>query len=351
MAYSAEVKQQDTLRFLQVLRLQRKMGPSLVTADSPWSPTIGLLLGTVLPATCAVATWEGRSAVALAHMARQSGREQWEIKHLVVAGSEEHASANNDVASFRLSVLLDEVCRLAGARRISGIVARVPEESRLIEAFHRAGFTSMMQELTFARSAPFGESTTDIPGLRLQRKRDAWPLHQLYLRSTPQVVRLSEGCTVRDWELRRSSSRLSFQVTRWVVEDQYGITGWLSETPGKSGEMRVQIGVSPGNGKLAQDLVAVALEHAHAAGQAIVWTRVPAHSTDARIAIENCGFVETSRGLVLKRSLAIRARDLAPAKEAKRRVARDGLTTAQSHTLTLQGNTGPPESARAKVPR
>ena len=349
MAYSAEVRQQDAIRFLQALRLQRKMGPSLVTADSPWSPTIGLLLGTMLPATCAVATWEGRKAVALAHIARQSGREQWEIKHLVVAGLEEHARANQDVASFRLSALLDEVFRLAGSRRISGIVARVPEESQVIEAFYRTGFTNMMQELTFARTAPLGASPKDIPGLRLQEKRDVWPLHQLYLRTTPQVVRLSEGRTVRDWQLRRSSSRFSFQVTRWVVEDQYGLTGWLSEAPGQSGAVRVQVGVDPDNGELARNLVAVALEHADAAGRDVVWTRVPAHSTEIRIAFEGCGFVETNRELVLKRSLAIRARDLAPAQEVRRKAARGGLTTAQSRVLIVDGSTGPPECKRARM--
>ncbi len=349
MAFSAEVRQQDTIRFLHALRLQRQASHSLVIADSPWSPTIGLLLGTILPATCAVAVWEGHRAVALAHMAGQSGRAQWEIKHLVVADLDEPARPIHDIASFRLSVLLDEMCRLAGARRIAGIIARVPEESRLVEVFYRAGFTAMMQELTFARTAPFGASPSEVPGLRLQEKRDVWPLHQLYLRSTPQVVRLSEGRTVRDWQQRRSSSRFSFQVTRWVVEDQSGLTGWLSETPGQSGGMRVQVGVGPGNGKLARDLVAVALEHADAAGRDVVWTRVPAHSADTCKAFESCGFVETSRELVLKRSLAIRVRDLAPVQEAKRKMARGGLTTAQSHVLTIRGSACPPDSTPTRM--
>ena len=182
-----------------------------------------------------------------------------------------------------------------------------------------------------------------------RRRRDAWPLHQLYLRSTPQVVRLAEGRTVRDWQQRRSASRLSFQVTRWVVEDQYGLTGWLSETPGQSGGMRVQVGVGPVDGKLARNLVAVALEHADAAGRDVVWTRVPAHSTDIRTAFESCGFVETSREVVLKRSLAIRARDLAPAQEVRRKVARGGLTTAQSHVLTDHGNAGPTKSVPTRM--
>ena len=81
------VKRQDALQFLGVLRLQCSAGESLVTADSPWSPTMGLLFGMALRDSCAAAVWEGRQAVAMAQMARQSGRDQWEIMHLVLAES------------------------------------------------------------------------------------------------------------------------------------------------------------------------------------------------------------------------------------------------------------------------
>lgn len=345
MAYSAEVKRQDTFRFLQALHLQRKMGASLVTADSPWSPTMGLLLGTLLPASCAVAVWEGRRAVALAHLALQSGRNQWEFKHLVIAGLDGLAHAYSNTESTQVLRLLDEVCRLAGAKRISGIVARMSEESRLVETFYRAGFSDMTQEVTVARSSPFAAEFSEVPGLRLQEKWDAWPLYQLYLRSTPQVVRLSEGRTVRDWQLRRSSSRFSFQVTRRVVEDTCGLTGWLSETPGRDGGLRVEIGVEPGNRKLARDLVAIALQHADDAGSSGVWSRLPAHATDIRQTFEDYGFVEISRELVLKRSLAIRVRDLAPARESRRTVAGSGLTATQSRVQALNVGFRAPETA------
>ena len=330
VVYSAEVKRQDTLRFLQALRLQGKMGASLVTADSPWSPTLGLLLGTVLPASCAVAVWERRRAVALAQMARQSGRDQWEIMHLAIVGVEAHAHSGTDNAHAWLLRLLDEACRLAGARRISGIIARVPDESCLLASFHQAGFTATMEEFTYVQASLLVATATDVPGLRKQEKRDAWPLHQLYLRSTPQVVQMSEGRTARDWQVKRSSSRFSFQVKRWVVEDREGLTGWLSEYPGRRGTMRVQMGVAPGHVKLAQGLVATAQKHAREAGNTGIWSRVPAHATDVRQALEDGGFVETDRDVVLKRSLAVRARDLAPAREAKRRMARSGLTATQS---------------------
>ena len=338
MAQSGEVKRQDTFRFLQALWLQRNGGPPLVTADSPWSPTIGLLLGTVLPASCAVAVWEGRRAVALAQLARQSGRDQWEMMHLVIAGLEAHSPAEHSVNHTRLLMLLDEVCRLAGERRIPSIVARVAEESSLVEPFRRAEFSIALQERTYAFSSPFVETAPEVPGLRLQERPDAWPLHELYLRSTPQFVRASEGRTARDWQLRRSSSRLSFQVTRWVVDEQDGLAGWLSETPGRNGELRAQLGVTPGNRRLARDLVATALEHAREKGSTSVWSRVPAYATDVCQALEGLGFVETGRDVVLRRSLAIRARDLALAQEAKRRVARSGLATTQNRVLAVHAH-------------
>ena len=49
MVQTAEVRRKDGWRFLQALRLQSTVSASLVVADSPWSPTMGLLLGSVLP--------------------------------------------------------------------------------------------------------------------------------------------------------------------------------------------------------------------------------------------------------------------------------------------------------------
>ncbi len=338
MAQSGEIKRQDTLRFLQALRLQARGEPSLVIADSPWSPTISLLLGAVLPASCAIAVWEGRRAVALAQIARQSGRVQWELMHLVIAGLEAYSLAEHSAEHTRLLMLLDEVCRQAADRRMPSLVARVAEESSLVAPFRRADFSVAMQERTYALSLPFIVTAPEAPGLRRQERRDAWPLHKLYLRSTPQAVRLSEGITARDWQLQRSSSRFSFQVTRWVVEEQDGIAGWLSEAPGRNGELRAQLGVAKGHLGLARDLVATALVHARERGSSRVWSRVPAYATDVCQALESLGFVETGRDVVLRRTFAIRARDMALAQEAKRRVARRGLASPQNRALTVHAH-------------
>ena len=326
------VKRQDALQFLGVLRLQCGAGESLVTADSPWSPTMGLLFGVALRDSCAAAVWEGRQAVALAQMARQSGRDQWEIIHLVLAESRREASAESNLFSARLLALLDEICRLAGAKRKTGVVVRVPEESWLVPTFRRAGFAITMQEDTYVRSAPFSVTAPKLRGLRKQERGDAWSLYQLYLRTTPQIVRLAEGRTARDWQLRRSSSRLSLKATRWVVEDAEGLVGWLTETPGKSGELRIQLGVAPGNSDLARDLLATALEHAGEQGSSLIRSRVPAYATDVHRAFAVYGFTGSGCDLVLKRSLAIRARDLAQM-QVRRGNARDRLPATQNRTL------------------
>ena len=328
MFQAAEVTRHDPVRILRAWRLQRVAGTSLVTANTPWSPAMGLFLSTVMPASCAVAVWEGRRAVAVAQMARQSGRDQWEVMYLAVAGLRRDSSDADDAVSARLLPLLDEVCRLAGAQRIMGVVARVPEESCLVAPLRRAGFAVVTRERAFALSAPFSANAPDVPGLRLQEQRDAWPLHQLYLRTTPQNVRLAEGLTARDWQLRRGVPRLSFQATRWVVEDEGGLAGWLTESRGGGGTMRAQIGVAPGRRELARDLIATALRHARERGGAAVWSRTPAHAADVCQAFLDCGFSETEGGLALKRSLAVRAREPALAR-AKRGAARDGLTAVQ----------------------
>ena len=257
---------------------------------------------------------------------------------MVLAGHGVHSLDENSVEHSRLLMLLDAICHLAAKRRMPSIVARVAAESSLVDSFRRAAFSVAMQERTYALSLPFDVTAPEVPGLRRQERRDAWPLHELYLRSTPQVIRLSEGITARDWQLQRSSSRFSFQVTRWVVEEQDGIAGWLSEAPGRNGELRAQLGVAPGRLGLARDLVATALVHAEARGSSRVWSRVPAYATDVCQALESLGFVETGRDVVLRRSFAIRARDMALAQEVKRRVARRGLASPQNRALSVHAH-------------
>ncbi len=311
---------------------------------------MGLLLGTVTPKSCTVAVWEGRRAVAVAQVARQSGREQWEMMFVAVAGLWREAPAPTGAASAWLSPLLDEVCRVAGAQRITGIVARVPARGWLAASFQRAGFSVVTEERTFARPVPRAALAPDVPGLRLQEKRDAWPLHQLYLRATPQMVRLAEGRTARDWQLGRSSSRLSFQATRWVVEGENGLTGWLTESRSRNSELRAQIGVAPGQGDLARDLVATALSHAHDRGSAAVWSRVPVHAADVTQALIGCGFGETERGLVLKRALAVRVRGAFPA-QARPGEARGGLPATQGRALAVRSNDAMPAGSAGAGPR
>ena len=140
MIHTAEIERHEALRFIQAWRLQRTAGASLVTADAPWSPTMGLLLGTVVPKSCTVAVWEGRRAVALAQLAGQSRREQWELMYVAVAGLRREAPIATEAVSARLLPLLDEVCRIAGAKHITNVVARVPARGWIAATFHARGF-------------------------------------------------------------------------------------------------------------------------------------------------------------------------------------------------------------------
>lgn len=334
MALTGEVKRQDGLRFLQVLRLQRSAGKSLVAAVTPWSPTMGLLLGSSIPRATAAAVWEGRRAVGVAQMAPQSGRDRWEVMYLAVAGADAYASdGTNDCP--HLALLLDEVSRLAGAKRITGIVARVPSESSLLPTFQRAGYVATMQEFVYELSSPLAVAAPAIEGLRLQERGDAWSLHQLYMRSTPQVVRLAEGRTARDWQLRRGLSRLSLKATRWVVDDAEGLQGWLTEVPGRGGELAIQLGVAPGKADLARDLLASALGRAGDYRTARVRSRVPAYATDLQQAFADFGFSRLACDLVLTRSLAIRARDFVPFRSG-RGEAREQLAPSQSKAISIR---------------
>ena len=96
--------------------------------------------------------------------------------------------------------------------------------------------------------------------------------------------------------------------------------------------MRIQLGVAPGNSDLARDLLATALEHAGEQGRSLIRSRVPAYATDVHRAFAVSGFTGSGCDLVLKRSLAIRARDLAQM-QVRRGNARDRLSATQNRTL------------------
>ncbi len=329
MALIGEIKRRDAFRLLQVLRLQRD-APSLVSPDRSWSPTMGLLLAEAFPFGCAVAMWEARQAVALAQMACQSGRDQWEIMHLAVADTRRAPPEDPQVFRVRARELLDEVCRLAGTKRMTGVVARVSAEPWLTASFRAAGFTVTTQEDLFVRPVPAAASAPRIVGLRPQQRDDAWPLQRLYLRSVPPDVRFAEGRSARDWQLRRRLSRLPSRTTRWVVAEQGDIRGWLTETPAQGEGLRVQVGVAPGQRQLAQDLVATAIAQGAERGFDRVWSRAPAYATDVQQALVASGFTKVGTELVLKRSLAVRVRNLAPSAVTAQSEAGNGLPATQS---------------------
>ena len=113
------------------------------------------------------------------------------------------------------------------------------------------------------------------------------------------------------------------------------------ESRSRSSKLRAQIGVAPGQGGLARDLVGTALSHASKRGSATVWSRAPVHAEDVTQALIECGFGETERALVLKRSLAVRVRGAFPSR-ARLNEARSGLPATQGRVLAVQSNNAKP---------
>ena len=330
-------------RLIRESRRRRQEGAALVWTPR-WSPTLGLLQsvwGPPVPGVpgpqSLVAEQDGRP-VGLAQMRPRREAHQWEVVYLAVETppAEGLASPNDGAAEVvpvpepderpaapvqllpdrRVTRLLGGLCDAGVTLGAERLFARIPEDDERYHVFRQVGFTPVVREYTFFRDLspktrvpPQSPPSGAIPGLRPQRRPDAYRVLQLYQECTPKVVQLAEGKRSRSWELpggglpqftRRAMAR------HWVVERDARLVAWLQATLERNGPHSLRLMVADKERELHDAMIAFALMQLAAQPAPGVVVRVREHQRLLISALEACGFEPVDEQILMVKQLAAR---------------------------------------------
>jgi hypothetical protein len=299
----------------------RGSGGALVWAPR-WSPSLGVLQSVWpaplpgVPGPQSFAAEQGGRPLGLAQMRPRREPRHWEVVYLAVEDA--GPTTGQGVAADRTAArLLGELCDAAGHAGAERVFARIHEEGGRFAVFKQVGFSPVEREYTYYQEQERAAAppAAAVPGLRPQRRADAFGLLQLYRAATPKVVQMAEGVgddrRGRHWEaegvdpvgrLTRRPRRL-----RWVVERDGRHVGWLQLDVHRRGPHRLRLMVDEGT-TAHGDLTRPLLEHGlatlavHPAPGVLV--RVREHQQRLAAALEARGFYLVDDSLLMVKLLA-----------------------------------------------
>jgi hypothetical protein len=216
------------------------------------------------------------------------------------------------VPDRRASRLLGELCDAGVELGAVRLFARVPEEGEEFPIFRQVGFTPVVREYTYYRPLEgrhdVAAGEVRIPGLRRQRRSDAFGILQLYRETNPKMVELAEGKLSRSWEfpegrLSRGLMRRS-RIRRWVVEREGRAVAWLQVTIERRGTHVIRAMIDERTGDLAGQLLDFAMGVLAGQPGTGVAARVREHQALLRRALEARGFEIVDAHLLMVKQLA-----------------------------------------------
>jgi len=238
---------------------------------------------------------EGLTIRSLVSARHRAGRSALEVDWLVPGQEEESGELSSDMLTQ-----LSESGGLAGARRI---FLRMPKESPLLSAAHRAGFLVYGAETLFRRdSATSFETPPELAGLRPREKGDDVGIFRLYHAAVPQSVRVAEGMTFEEWDEARDAGAGQQREYVYLREDH--LQAWLRVTK-RSGYGQFQLLVHPRHEEALSPLLHYALSSLgkHEA----IFALIPDFQGRLQLLLtESWGFGEMARYNTLVRHLTVR---------------------------------------------
>jgi len=222
----------------------------------------------------------------------------WDVRHLWVDG-EPGGGAQE---------LLVRVCEEAaghGARRVFLETGQSPDE---LSIARRAGFEQYTESVLHVRRGGALPDADSWPGARPRRRRDEFPLFQLYTCSVPAPVRSAEALTLEEWVALHKGSRrwapgllTNRQQQVWPLEE--ALIAWLEIAYGPKSQHAEWL-VHPAHEALCDGLVAQATQLASPKVPLYATSRVYQQSLGS--ALSRAGFEVVAERAVFVRQLAIR---------------------------------------------
>ena len=215
-----------------------------------------------------------------------------------------------------VSHMINGICKWAGEEGIMSIFARIPDESPHKQAFETNGFKCAVRENTYGTLKPNIPRPTKIPGLRVQERRDAWNIHQLYKATTPISVQQAENISSRTWAL--PGHRWGIGVAKrdlphyFIVDNGSEVLGQLKISPDDKGPHRLDLMVSSNNPKLCKALLDFGLSVLQDHGPRSVLTLARDHDTSLLQVLNQNAFLPIYTRLLMVRHLGIRFQNSLP---------------------------------------
>lgn len=293
-----------------------RWSPSLALLQSVWTaPVPGVRAPVSIVAT------QDKRPVGLGQLAPRKEPHQWEVAYLAVEPAAAGGAGTLRVVPDRNAArLLGALCDAAVSLRADRVLARVSDEGGRYELFRQIGFSLAVREFSYFRTLPEpipGKRLPPrllarrVPGLRPQRRADAFGLQQLYQDCTPKMLQLAEGKRSHSWELQPVGfgTQLTRRagVERWVVEHDGRKVAWLHIQRVTRGPHQVRILVDNRAGELDQSLVDFSLDAlasgppSNASGAMV---RVREHQTRLITALESSQFFLVDVQLLMAKLLA-----------------------------------------------
>lgn len=295
------VRLADLLRLgrLQRRLLQLDLPESAVTGFSPLEAAIaGWLPGRTGRRTYVMGDRQPRAFIQVAMRARGY---KWEV--VCLGGAAIPETCEGDDHPWLL--LLNYVALVAGRRRATRLLAKVPEPAADLACFRRAGFQPYGHEVIYGKVYDADDHLA--PGgldLRAQRPSDDWLVHRLYFQTAPRPVQDAEAYTSHEWELRRARPG-GLRERGWLVEDD-GETAAYARTLSRRHAHMVEWLYQPAQRAILPDLIRQTLARLPAApGDHVAWC-VRDYQGEAGAALEAAGFVPASEQTLMVKYLAVK---------------------------------------------
>lgn len=226
-------------------------------------------------------------------------------------------AGHDSFESAVVAEMLRAICKRAAHDGMVSLFARIPDEGAHKHVFEEYGFTCVVREYTYGRSAVGTSPPAPFTGLRTQEPPDAWGIQQLYRAITPTLVQRAENLTSRTWDLPARRHFLAFRRRppddRFVVQGPGGISGWLKLAAGQEdGPHRLALMVSQSEPGLAQALLDFGLAWLRRHQPRSVLTIARDHETTLLRALEENGFRPIHTRLLMVRHLAVRLSNIIP---------------------------------------
>jgi hypothetical protein len=228
------------------------------------------------------------------------------------------------------ALLLTSAAVVAGRRRVTRLLARVPEDAAEAACFRQAGYQPYGHEVLYARPFAAGDRVADATHEpRPQRGGDAWSIHRLYFQTAPRATQDAEAHTSNRWELRPRRPG-GPREQGWLLEDGAETLAYTRALSWHKAHT-VEWLFAPDHRDVLPRLVRQTLARLPAAPRDRVVWRLPDYQREAEPALCEAGFTPIGSQVLLVKYLAVKA----PARERSfvpaRRVKGRGLPSTPSY--------------------